>query len=117
MEMFATLTVGFSFFKEQYTSRVLLFPGKRVQAALKEDAKQRRSPVLSDLNCVWEFSPVPGRERQVEVRFLVSFAFKNPLHSRLIMSHVVTLMTRSFEKHCEKLYGPPSCQRERLVTR
>ncbi|RNE97552.1 putative coenzyme Q-binding protein COQ10 B, mitochondrial-like [Trypanosoma rangeli] len=115
-EMFATLTVGFSFFKEQYTSRVLLVPEKMVQAVLKEDEKKCRTPVLSDLNCVWEFSPVPGRNRQVEVRFLVSFAFKNPLHSKLIMSHVVTLMTRSFEKHCEKLYGPPSCQRERLFT-
>ncbi|KEG08569.1 putative coenzyme Q-binding protein COQ10 B, mitochondrial-like [Trypanosoma grayi] len=116
MEMLATLTVGFSFFKEKYTSQVLLVPDRRVQAVLTEDDdRQRRSPVLSDLRCVWEFSAVPGHERQVEVRFRVSFAFRNPLHSKLVMSHVVTLMTRSFERHCEKLYGPPSCERERLA--
>lgn len=117
MEMDATLTVGFSFFKEKYTSRVLLVPNKKVRAVLKEDPKQQRCPVLSDLHCVWEFNTVPGSERQVEVRFLVSFAFKNPLHSSFIMSHIVTLMTRSFERHCEKLYGPPSCQRERLAAK
>ncbi|EAN96487.1 hypothetical protein C3747_168g77 [Trypanosoma cruzi] len=117
MEMTATLTVGFSFFKEQYTSRVLLVPEKKVQAVLKESETQRRCPVLTELNCVWEFSPVPGQPRQVEVRFLIRFAFHNPLYSKLIMSKVVTLMTQSFENQCEKLHGPPSCQREHLVTK
>ncbi|AAZ13295.1 hypothetical protein, conserved [Trypanosoma brucei brucei TREU927] len=114
LEMLATLTVGFSFFREKYTSRVLLDPHKRVEAMLTEDEHKKRPAALRNLKCVWEFHEVPDSPRKVEVRFLVSFAFKNPMYSKLIMSHVVSIMTTSFEKHCEVLYGPPSCVRVHL---
>ncbi|KAH8609228.1 putative Polyketide cyclase dehydrase and lipid transport [Trypanosoma vivax] len=114
LEMLATLTVGFSFITEKYTSRVLLTPNRMVKAFLSEDEKARRSPILSNLKCVWEFGEVPNYPKQVEVRFCVGFAFRNPIYSKLIMSHVVSIMTRSFERRCEALYGPPSCSRRRI---
>nr|CCC92293.1 conserved hypothetical protein [Trypanosoma congolense IL3000] len=113
-EMLATLAVGFSFFKEQYTSRVILEPQRRVEAMLTEEEQRRRTAVLRNLRCTWEFREVPDSAQKVEVQFLVSFAFKNPIYSELIMSHVVSIMTKSFEKRCEALHGPPSCKRQRL---
>jgi ribosome-associated toxin RatA of RatAB toxin-antitoxin module len=155
IEMTATLTIGFSFLKEQYTSRVTLYPGTKIVAALYDDesnnnaaeaAATRTSPassqpmqahhdsfvvslfkkaastagaaakrsILKHLLCEWEFCAVPNKPNTVEVVFSVSFEFKNPLHSHMIMSNVVTLMTRSFERRCEGLYGPPSVSKESL---
>lgn len=163
IEMTATLAVGFSFFKEQYTSKVTLIPGRHITAALYEPEEGEESffglsasaatrslssaasssssgdshspagmlssllrkaahtagvaakkSILRNLLCEWEFAPVPGRANEVEVVFSVAFEFKNPLHSKMIMSNVVTLMTRSFEKRCELLYGPPSASRQAL---
>ncbi|KAK7198882.1 Polyketide cyclase / dehydrase and lipid transport [Novymonas esmeraldas] len=160
IETTATLTIGFSFLKEQYTSRVTLFPGRKIVAALYDDgddgggaataaspsastgsdisgssssgggggglvfsflkkaaytagAAARRS-LLKHLLCEWEFLPVEGQPNAVEVLFSVSFEFKNPLHSHMIMANVVTLMTRSFERRCETLYGPPSATKVSL---
>ncbi|KPA77952.1 hypothetical protein ABB37_06722 [Leptomonas pyrrhocoris] len=154
IEMTATLTIGFSFLKEQYTSRVTLYPGTKIVAALHDaendegtdvaaashaerqhlhdnsahrdsfvvslfkkaasTAGAAKRSILKHLLCEWEFCPVPGKPNTVEVIFSVSFEFKNPLHSRMIMSNVVTLMTRSFERRCESLYGPPSASKESL---
>lgn len=145
IEMTATLTVGFLFLKEQYTSRVTMYPGNKIVASLYDDeaaeasaagsthhdhqdsfvvsffkkaastagAAAKRS-ILKHLLCEWEFCPVPGKPNMVEVVFSVSFEFKNPMHSHMIMSNVVTLMTRSFERRCESLYGPPSVSKESL---
>ncbi|CAJ1021136.1 Polyketide cyclase / dehydrase and lipid transport, putative [Leishmania shawi] len=158
IEMTTTLTIGFSFLKEQYTSRVTLYPGRKVVAALYEEeeadseatlqntnrasskevapscgssstpgtgcgdglvlsffkkaastagAVAKRS-ILQHLRCEWEFAPVEGKPQTVDVLFSVSFEFKNPMHRHLIMSNVVSLMTHSFERRCESLYGPPS---------
>lgn len=153
MEMSATLTIGFSFLREQYTSRVLLYPNYKIVAVLsdgEEDCchdsssssssnsssrrgggsgvaatssgasraegggvlgffrKAAKKSILKYLRCEWEFHPIAGQPDAVEVFFSVSFEFKNPLHHSFIMSNVVGLMTRSFERRCEALYGPPS---------
>lgn len=136
-EMIATLGVGFSFFKEQYTSRVTLVPHSRIVAVLADaDAADHHGPnamktaggpasmlgallrrtgvshvaksVFHTLSCSWEFRAVPGRLDQVEVTFEVSFEFRNPLHAAMLMNNIVSLMTRSFVSRCERLYGPPS---------
>ncbi|KPI84968.1 hypothetical protein ABL78_5983 [Leptomonas seymouri] len=148
VETTATLTIGFSFLKERYTSRVTLYPGTKIVAALyDEDADAAiaqagkglqksahhdsfvvslikraastagaaaKHSILKHLLCEWEFCSVPGSPNAVEVMFSVSFEFNNPLHSHMIMSNVVTLMTRSFERRCEALYGPPSASKESL---
>ncbi|CCW64669.1 unnamed protein product [Phytomonas sp. EM1] len=70
--------------------------------------------ILSYLSCEWDFLQVPGHPNEVEVRFALAFEFRNPLYSRLITSNIVDVMTRSFEKRCEQLYGPPSVPRRVL---
>ncbi|KAG5508818.1 hypothetical protein JKF63_05320 [Porcisia hertigi] len=158
IEMITTLTIGFAFLKEKYTSRVTLYPCNKIVATLYDDEGARdeaallntnrassamtasscdqnsksgadssgglvlsffkkaastagtvaKRSILQHLRCEWEFAPVEGKPNTVEVLFIVSFEFKNPLHSHMIMSNLVTLMTRSFERRCESLYGPPS---------
>lgn len=164
IEMTTTLTIGFSFFKEQYTSRVTLYPGRKIVAALydEEDVDVEAAPqntsrassaavassrdsnsalgtgsgnglvlsffrkaastagvaakrsILRHLRCEWEFAPVEGKPNTVDVLFFVSFEFKNPMYRHMIMNNVVGLMTRSFERRCESLYGPPSATKVSL---
>ncbi|AYU77694.1 hypothetical protein, conserved [Leishmania donovani] len=164
IEMTTTLTIGFSFLKEQYTSRVTLYPGRKIVAALydEEDVDVEAAPqntsrassaaaalsrdsnsalgtgsgdgfvlsffrkaastagvaakrsILRHLRCEWEFAPVEGKPNTVDVLFFVSFEFKNPMYRHLIMNNVVGLMTRSFERRCESLYGPPSATKVSL---
>ncbi|GET87470.1 hypothetical protein, conserved [Leishmania tarentolae] len=164
IEMTTTLTIGFSFLKETYTSRVTLYPGRKIVAALYDEedldgatalqsttsagsaaaASSRDSnstpdtgngdglvlsffkkaastagvaakrSILRHLRCEWEFSPVEGRPNTVDVLFFVSFEFKNPMYRHLIMTNIVSLMTRSFECRCESLYGPPSATKVSL---
>ncbi|CBZ25292.1 conserved hypothetical protein, partial [Leishmania mexicana MHOM/GT/2001/U1103] len=164
VEMTTTLTIGFSFLKEQYTSRVTLYPNRRIVAALydEEDVDVEAAPqntsrassaavapsrdsystpgtdsgdglvlsflrkaastagvaakrsILRHLRCEWEFAPVEGKPNTVDVLFFVSFEFKNPTYRHLVMNNVVGLMTRSFERRCESLYGPPSATKVSL---
>ncbi|KAG5508978.1 hypothetical protein GH5_06200 [Leishmania sp. Ghana 2012 LV757] len=164
VEIITTLSIGFSFLKEQYKSRVTLYPCRKIVAALYDEegadgeaasakmsgsssapappsrdlntmpyagggdglvlsffkkaassagAAAKRS-ILQHLRCEWEFCPVEGQPNAVEVLFFVSFEFRNPMHRHLIMSNVVSLMTRSFERRCESLYGPPSATKVSL---
>ncbi|KAG5482039.1 hypothetical protein LSCM1_05754 [Leishmania martiniquensis] len=166
VEMITTLSIGFSFLKEEYKSRVTLYPCRKIVAALYEDedadgevalqkmSGRRSAPaaspldrnsatgtgggggdglvlsffkkaassagaaakrsILQHLRCEWELSPVEGKPNAVEVLFFVSFEFRNPMHRHLVMSNVVGLMTRSFERRCESLYGPPSATKVSL---
>lgn len=154
-EMTATLTVGFSFLKEEYTSLVTLQPPHHIVALLydqrvAEEKNLLKKPgaaaapssapvaagggllasflpqavvsrlpasplrgsgkgqVLRQLHCDWVLREVPEKPQCVRVVFNVAFEFRNPLYASLIMSNIVSLMTRSFEKRCEALYGPPS---------
>ncbi|EPY16267.1 hypothetical protein STCU_11435 [Strigomonas culicis] len=140
IEMKATLVIGFSFLKEEYTSRVVLIPSHSITAVLYDEetehlmeerhadaegegyftsffkkAKQSaKKSILKNLRCDWRFAEVPQKKNEVEVFFSVSFEFKNPMHSKLIMNNIVVLMTRCFERRCEGLYGPPSVIKQRL---
>lgn len=119
-EMDATLSVGFSFLKEKYTSDVTLVPGQSIHARLQGD-----STLLRELRCDWRFMPFTADPKQVaaagkphpvasEVDFRVSFAFRNPLHTNLtsmVMSNVVTVMTKSFEERITALHGAPSVRK------
>ena len=119
-EMTATLGVGFSFFREKYTSQVVLDPKFGIHAELRG-----KSTLLRELHCNWCFGAARREDLPVgvnpakcaDVSFDVRFEFRNPLHqsmSTLVMSNVVTVMTSSFEKRCEALYGPPSIPRKAL---
>eukprot|EP00796_Vickermania_ingenoplastis_P006957 gene6957-4923_t len=68
----------------------------------------RHNPILRELHCEWELIPNPKDPRTVEVNFLVSFEFRHPMYAQLIMSNIVSLMTGSFERRCETLFGPAS---------
>lgn len=183
-EVTATLMVGFSFFKEAYTSHVILEPPFRVVATLHmeqyaigsstsrskkggihgepgnteetssehgggggffshmlrravgtvlhppslrgtkhgssrsgtgagggaEASGSGRSggSVLRQLRSEWVLKPVKHQPSCVEVDFYVAFEFRHPMYGALIMSNIVSLMTHSFERRCEALYGPPS---------
>lgn len=157
-EMTATLTVGFAFLKEEYTSQVTLEPPHRIVATLKDPAMGgedspstapsapsansgffssifRRatrnlpvprgssgtpssvsttsgggssSSVLRQLRCEWSLDAVPHDPNTVEVRVTISFEFRHQMYGALIMSNIVSLMTSSFERRCEALFGPPS---------
>ena len=112
--MDATLSVGFAFLKEKYTSEVELVPCSSIIASL-----QGESTLLRSLQCQWAFFPT-GSPSSSEIDFLVSFEFRNPLHksmSSLVMNNVVNLMTSSFEGRCKSLYGDPSHARIQLPKR
>lgn len=70
--------------------------------------RRRRGSVLRQLRSEWVLRPVPNQPQCVDVNFFVAFQFSNPMYGALIMSNVVSLMTHSFERRCEALYGPPS---------
>lgn len=55
--------------------------------------------------------------KATNVHFEVGFDFRSALHqsmSSMVMSNVVTVMTKSFESRCLELYGPPSMLRKGL---
>lgn len=70
--------------------------------------------ILQQLRSEWVLKPVKNQPDSVEVHFFVAFEFRHPMYGALIMSNIVSLMTHSFERRCEALYGPPSRPSEAL---
>lgn len=94
--------------------QVGIFSSLLYRAAHTATTMALRSSILQNLRCEWRFREVPGCPDAVEVMFDVSFQFVNPMYGKLIMSNIVSIMTRSFERRCERLYGPPSTARRGL---
>jgi coenzyme Q-binding protein COQ10 len=94
----ADLVIGFKMFRETFTSRVHLDPGKRIDVAYIQGP-------LRYLNNHWRFFPVP---EGCIIDFYVDFEFKNRLFQSLVgalFNEAVSRMVRAFEARAHQLYG------------
>lgn len=97
----ADLVIGFRMFRETFTSRVDLEPGKRI------DVTYLSGP-LKYLNNHWRFFPV---DEGCIIDFYVDFEFKNRLFQSLVgalFNEAVSRMVRAFEARAHELYGEGS---------
>jgi coenzyme Q-binding protein COQ10 len=96
----ADLVIGFSMFRERFTSRVRLDPPHRIDVAYSEGP-------FRYLNNHWIFEKVPGGCR---IDFFVDFEFKSKILQRVIevlFGEAVRRMVSAFENRARQLYGKP----------
>lgn len=101
-EMVADMLVGFSAFKEKFTSRV----AKRRPERIKVDYLD--GP-LKKLENDWHFAPADGGGCRIE--FLVEFEFRSAILEKLAgqyMDRAFRKMVAAFEKRAAELYGQPA---------
>lgn len=99
-EMVADMLVGFSAFKEKFTSRVT----KQRPARIKVDYLD--GP-LKKLENDWHFAPAGSGCR---IEFLVEFEFRSATLEKLAgqyMDRAFRKMVAAFEKRAAELYGQP----------
>lgn len=97
----AELVVGFGFFKEKYTSEVLLVPSKSVIATSRE------VNLLEFLRTEWTFVPTSDPS-SCWVTFHIDFKFKSDVYTKvsdLFLQEVVDNMVAAFESRCKSVYG------------
>src|SRR3954467_10295541 len=97
----ADLIIGFSMFRERFTSCVTLNPPYRIDVAYTEGP-------FKYLNNHWIFEQIPGGCR---VDFFVDFEFKSRILQRVIemlFHEAVRRMVAAFEHRAEQLYGRPA---------
>ncbi|QNM83374.1 type II toxin-antitoxin system RatA family toxin [Sphingomonas sabuli] len=98
-ETIADLVVGFSAFKERFTSRVVKERPNRICVDYIEGP-------LKFLHNEWQFEPAAGGG--TDVHFSVDFAFKSRLFESLagqMFDRALRQMTSAFEKRAAELYG------------
>jgi coenzyme Q-binding protein COQ10 len=96
----ADLIIGFSMFRERFTSRVTLSPPNRIDVAYTEGP-------FKYLNNHWIFERVPGGCR---IDFFVDFEFRSRILQRVIemlFHEAVRRMVAAFEGRARQLYGAP----------
>ena len=98
-ETIADLVVGFSAFKERFTSRVLKERPERITVDYIEGP-------LKHLHNEWRFEPAP--DGGTNVHFSVDFAFRSRLFESLagqMFDRALRRMTGAFEQRAAVLYG------------
>jgi coenzyme Q-binding protein COQ10 len=93
----AEMKVGFSAFRERYTSRIVLDPTER-----RVDVRQVQG-VFRELENCWRFKP-EGQGCRID--FFVHFEFRSRLLSAIAssaMSLAASTMTHAFEERAKKL--------------
>ena len=98
-ETIADLVVGFSAFKERFTSRVLKERPERITVDYIEGP-------LKHLHNEWRFEPATGGG--TNVHFSVDFAFRSRLFESLagqMFDRALRRMTGAFEQRAAALYG------------
>ncbi len=98
-ETIADLVVGFSAFKERFTSRVVKHRPDRICVDYIEGP-------LKYLHNEWEFEPAEGGG--TNLHFSVDFAFKSRLFEALagqMFDRALRRMTGAFERRAAALYG------------
>jgi coenzyme Q-binding protein COQ10 len=98
-ETIADLVVGFSAFKERFTSRVRKEPPRRICVDYVEGP-------LKYLHNEWLFDPAPAGG--TNAHFSVDFAFKSRLFESLagqMFDRALRRMTGAFEQRAAALYG------------
>jgi coenzyme Q-binding protein COQ10 len=94
----ADLIIGFSMFRERFTSRVTLSPPYRIDVAYTEGP-------FKYLNNHWVFERVPGGCR---IDFFVDFEFRSKILQRVIemlFHEAVRRMVAAFEDRARQLHG------------
>lgn len=98
-EMIADLLVGFKALREKFTSRVLKDRPRTIEVIYLDGP-------MKDLDNRWEF--VPLESGGCEIRFDVSFTFRNRLFEALAgqyFDRAFRKMVAAFETRAEELYG------------
>jgi len=98
-EIVADLVVGFSAFKERFTSRVTLDKPRRIHVEYIEGP-------LKYLHNEWRFDPAP--EGGTNLFFSVDFAFRSRIFQALageMFDRALRRMTDAFERRAAALYG------------
>ena len=98
-EIIADLVVGFSAFKERFTSRVTLDKPHRIHVDYIEGP-------LKYLRNEWRFDPAP--DGGTNLYFSVDFAFRSRIFQALageMFDRALRRMTDAFERRAEALYG------------
>ena len=98
-EIIADLVVGFSAFKERFTSRVTLDKPHRIHVDYIEGP-------LKYLRNEWRFDPDPGGG--TNLFFSVDFAFRSRIFQALageMFDRALRRMTDAFERRAAALYG------------
>jgi coenzyme Q-binding protein COQ10 len=98
-EIIADLVVGFSAFKERFTSRVTLDKPHRIHVDYIEGP-------LKYLRNEWRFDPTP--DGGTNLFFSVDFAFRSRIFQALageMFDRALRRMTDAFERRAEALYG------------
>jgi coenzyme Q-binding protein COQ10 len=98
-ETVADLVVGFSAFKERFTSRVIKHRPQRIIVDYVEGP-------LKYLHNEWEFEPAAGGG--TNLHFSVDFAFQSRLFETLagqMFDRALRRMTSAFEQRAAALYG------------
>ncbi|MEO5641048.1 MAG: type II toxin-antitoxin system RatA family toxin [Sphingomicrobium sp.] len=98
-ETIADLVVGFSAFKERFTSRVTKEPPNRIVVDYIEGP-------LKYLKNEWRFDPAP--DGGTDLFFSVDFAFKSRLFETVagqMFDRALRRMTGAFEERAAQLYG------------
>lgn len=97
--MLADLVISFKVFREQFGSKVTLWPEKR-----QIDTEYLDGP-FKYLNSTWVFRDAP---EGCEVAFDVSFEFRNRLlqgAAGMFFNEAMAQVVRAFEKRAKQLYG------------
>lgn len=98
-EIIADLVVGFSAFKERFTSRVTLDKPRRIHVDYIEGP-------LKYLRNEWRFDPAP--DGGTNLFFSVDFAFRSRIFQAIageMFDRALRRMTDAFEKRAAALYG------------
>ena len=97
--LMADLVVGYQFYKETFTSKVILTPKTGVEVQYQQGPFQV-------LNNRWTFTAID--EKCCTIDFLVDFQFKNPLFERVLtdfFEKATKRMVQAFEERAHLLYN------------
>ena len=95
---YADLVIGYKFFKEKFSSKVILEPEERIFIEYQEGP-------LKYLTNQWLFTA--NKDGSCTIDFCVEFEFKNPLLQGLatrFFNEVIKRMVGSFEARAKELY-------------
>lgn len=96
---YADLVIGYKFFRERFSSKVILQPQEKIYIEYQEGP-------LKHLSNQWVF--IDNGDQTCTIDFRVEFEFKNIFLQKLATSffnEVVKRMVVSFEKRAKELYG------------
>ncbi|PVA05944.1 type II toxin-antitoxin system RatA family toxin [Thalassorhabdomicrobium marinisediminis] len=104
-EMLADLVISFKVFREQFGSRVQLWPEeKRIDTAYIDGP-------FKHMDSTWRFEDVPEAEGGGSlVHFDVDFEFRNRLlqgAAGMFFNQAMQTIVRAFERRAQELYGQP----------